>query len=652
MIKFGLLIIALLIVSTITKAQVSEILFDNIFETLSKESNLSIDVESIEFYKQNPINLATASPKDILQLSSFTYHDALRISEYISKHRLLSIGIISDSLNLTTEQELILGACTYIHFNQTDDTKKPTLFYRARNQTYLSDVYGIKENKFQGSSLNLYQRIIFENNSVSAGIVADKDCGERSLADFLSAYASYKQKNYSIIVGDYYLGFGLGNLFWRPMGGRKGADVISPALEMGTGIKPYRSTIENNYFRGVAGDYKFRINDKFGIKTSLWFSSINRSSNIDSAKKIVTSIYTAGYYRTGTEIAKKYNLNEISYGADAQLVSNDLIIGFTAVNINYAYDISSSSSSAFSGKSGALLSAYALYNTANQTIAVELSKDAKDNIALKSSLQGFSKNFDYAFHFRYFPEFYRSPYGTNFGEFSYPANETGLYSAFNWKISQVLVERFYLDLYKSNGPTYYVPSIVRGIDMFSESEFKVNADNKLIFRLHGEAKTDAVRIPDSEDYIFFTGKDFSVRGDWIKEFNGNFNFRLRLEGCKIFYEDTKPDELGWGSFLEFNWIPSLFLKISPRIAYFSTDSYSSAVWFFEYALPGLMSTQALYGKGIRGLINVKVSPLRNLNINIRYSITYKPEEVSLGSSYLEILDNKDQRVYLQLDYSY
>ncbi len=650
--KIGILILALLIVSTITKAQLPEILFDNIFEALSKESNFSLDIDAIEYYKQNPINLATATPKDLLQLPNFTYHDAIGICDFVKFHKILSIGIISDSLNLSTEQELILGACTFIKFESFIQQKKPNLFYRARNQMYLSDVYGIKEKKFEGSSLNLYQRLIYDKDGFSAGALGDKDAGEISIIDFFSAYLSYKKDNYSVIVGDYYMGFGMGNLFWRPMGGRKGADVISPALEMGSGIKPYRSTIDDNYFRGVAGEYKFKLNDKFGIKSTLWFSSINRSSNIDTIDKIATSIYTAGYFRTATEIKKRNNLNEKSFGTDVQLVSKNVLIGFTAFNINYAYDIASGSSSAFSGKSGTLLSAYGMLNISHQTMAVEITKDAKDNIALKSSLQGFAKNFDYAFHFRYFPEFYRSPYGYNFGEFSYPANETGLYSAFKWKISQIFTNRFYIDLYKSNGPTYYVPAIVSGVDVFSESEFKLNTDNKLTFRIQGEAKTDATRIPDTEDYIFFTGKDFSARAEWMKEFSHQFNTRIRIEGCKVYYNGVKLDEQGWGSFIEFNWRPNKFFKVSPRIAYFSTDSYSSAIWFFEYALPGYMTTQALYGKGIRGLINLTITPIKNLNISIRYSITYKPDEDSLGSSYLKILDNRDQRLYMQLDFTY
>lgn len=650
--KIGFLIIAILIVSTISGAQVSEILFDNIFEELSKESNLSLDVESIEFYKQNPINLAIATPKEILQIPSFTYHDALRICNFISTHSILSIGIISDSLNLSTEQELILGACTYIDFQKISEPKKLGLLYRARNQIYLSDVYGIQENKFEGNSLNLYQRLIYDNDIVSAGIVMDKDCGEKYLYDFFSAYASYKQSNYSIIVGDYYLGLGLGSLFWRAMGSRKGANVISPALELGTGIKPYRSTIDNNFFRGVTAEYKFRLNNELGLKTTVWFSSINRSSNIDTAEKVVTSIYTAGYFRTETEIAKKNNLNEKLYGTDVQLVSDNLIIGFTAANIDYAYDIQSSSSTAFVGKYGTLLSAYAMMNTSNHTAGIEISKDGCDNIALKSSLQGFSMNVDYALHFRYFPEFYRSAYGTNFGEFSYPANETGLYAGLDWKISPILIERLYIDLYKSNGRTYFVPGIVRGIDIFSESEVKLNSSNKLLVRLRGEVKTDAERIPDTQIYNFFFRKESSLRLEWIKEFSSYLNTRIRLEACKNFYEGVKEDETGWGSFIEFNWIPNSFIKISPRIAYFSTDSYDSAVWFFEYALPGLMSTQALYGEGIRGLLNLRLTPIKNLNINIRYSITYKPEELSLGSSYLKILDNKDQRLYLQLDFAY
>ena len=52
---------------------------------------------------------------------------------------------------------------------------------------------------------------------------------------------------------------------------------------------------------------------------------------------------------------------------------------------------------------------------------------------------------------------------------------------------------------------------------------------------------------------------------------------------------------------------------------------------------------------MRYYISMKAKILDNIVVNLRYSLTYKPDETELGSGYLQILDNKDSRIYLQLD---
>ena len=96
-------------------------------------------------------------------------------------------------------------------------------------------------------------------------------------------------------------------------------------------------------------------------------------------------------------------------------------------------------------------------------------------------------------------------------------------------------------------------------------------------------------------------------------------------------------------------MPNDYLKIGARATLFQTDSYNSSVWQFEYAMPGFMSTTALYGAGSRFYIYSNIHIMNEISLIARYSITSKNQTKSISTGYNEILDNSNQVLSFQLD---
>jgi hypothetical protein len=168
------------------------------------------------------------------------------------------------------------------------------------------------------------------------------------------------------------------------------------------------------------------------------------------------------------------------------------------------------------------------------------------------------------------------------------------------------------------------------------------------FRLRYEDKTDNYKNEELQFENIYQKIRLSSRFEYRTEINKNFVLRFRIEGVRVELEESDY-EVGYAGFGEFNWNISKVLKFGSRLAYFSTDSFDSAIWLFEYAMPGYMTTNALYGEGIRSFIYLKLTPLELIDIWVRYTYTTKNNVESMGSGWNEIDGNQDGRLYFQID---
>jgi len=620
---------------------------EEVLELFAIEYDLTIQIDQIEALIQKPIDLRTASIDDLLLIPGISPGIAENIVSNMKKNEYKSIIELSDEMNISDEMLYILSLCTYIS-EEKKRARKHYFYARGRSISRLSEIDGFERDKFKGDKLSLYQRYNLYYDGISSGILVDKDEGEKKLNDFMSGFLALEYFNSKLIVGDYSLEIGMGNLFWKSFGSRKGSDVISPALQWGSAIKPYRSSIDADFFRGAAYENNIPISTNNSIKARAWYSNIDRAGTL-TEDNIITSIYKQGYFRTETEINKRNAVNEQCFGGSMDWQSKYFTIGATVARIEYDKGLQTTSKSNFNGKDGFLKTVYFISNIKDISLGSEISQDAHNNTGLKIGTQLVKNDYMLAAGFRSYDADFRSPFGYNFGEQSYPSNETGLYFAGTWKKYKTFNVSTYVDFYKSKQQTYYVPFGLRGIDLFSEIWWKPYRKTEMRLRLRYEDKSNSYTDYTLKQKLTYQKIKQAIRLDIRHNVSTRIYLRLRGEANAVLYEKGFDDEVGYMTFFEMGWQPIKFLKIGGRFTIFSTDSYESAIWQYEYAMPGYMTTVPLYGNGTRAYLFLKTAPINSIILTLRATYTRKNNVETLGSGYLETLNNKDIRAYVQLD---
>lgn len=614
---------------------------ENFFETSDENAYNNSQIEAVEYFRDNPINLSTATPDELIRLKVISLSQALIIYRFVNSHPEFQYSMITDSLNFSPEIENILENCTYLKKKFSKRNNFINIRSRYKHNFYETD--GLKENKFLGNGLDLNNRIYSEFNNINTGILADKNPGEEKFYDMTSAYIQYTKKDFGVILGDYNLDFANGSLFSSSFGKRKGANSTTDIIFMGNGSSANRSSIENSIFRGVSANGNiFSTIGKFNITG--FYSNINRSATVNE-NNTVTSIYQSGLYRTENEISKKNKVNEQIAGLNLQLDKEFLKFGITSYYLEYDKTVNSTAQSIYSGKSGLFSSSYIYYFKNDFLYTAEVGIDPNQNYLINSAFEYSYARHKIAMNYRYIKPDYRSGYGNMLCESSYLANETGLYSGYSYFRNNFNIN-LYADLYETFQCTYFIPAPMKGLDLYSELLYKISSKEILLIRLKSENKSDSYKneILNAKEVSQMT--KYYLRFDYTNSLSKQFTIRYRLE--TTYNQSDFDNEKGYLTFFELKFNKKIF-NINTRITYFDTDSYDSSIWLFEYAVPGYLSTMAMYGQGVRLTISSKINIGKNISLNIRYAALMKNNTDHLGSGYDEIQSNIKNDLILQLN---
>lgn len=304
----------------------------------------------------------------------------------------------------------------------------------------------------------------------------------------------------------------------------------------------------------------------------------------------------------------------------------------------------------FAGKQGFYASIFSTFNIGKVNASGEISIDNNSNIGLKLGSVFRSKEFDFSLHFRSFEEMFRSPFGSIFGEFSYPANELGIYTGFLWKGNKSFKAKAYLDWFHSYAPTYTIDTNVIGFEIFTQFDMLLSKKTNFYTRLYLKNKTKKNKT--KKVTKFFQGEKIGIRAEASHNFSKKLNIRMRAETVYLDNKSITDNEFGAAFFIEGTWKIARFLRLQARTSCFSTDSYSSAIWQYEYYYPGYSYTPALYKDGTRAYLTLQIIPSDYFKIYLRYVNYYKFDVESLGSSYEKINGNCQNRFYLQCDFKF
>jgi hypothetical protein len=691
---------------------------EELLEFIARDNSISPQFDLIEHYVQQPLLLRTAQPQDLTALSGLPMKTARAICAYARTHPQASFDELGRELRLSAEQLALLKFCTRIgdgSYMGNNSTKEAVLKrqagtsnvrsnsqktltgearneaknearseannaprsdfrYRVRAASYLVQPKGFTNGAFQGDGLALYQRLQYSFGSHAASVTVQKDAGERSIADFVTGFASTAfgstAASVRVVAGDFLVFSGMGTLLWSAFGARKGADVIAPAAQTDFGVKPYRSVIEQQFFRGVAAQGIFALSNQAALSVMAWASSLGRAATVDTVRDVATSLDFDGYFRTTSEIAKRNALQERSAGAGVELrlqadapnargalsalgsAAPVIAVGGTAHVLDYSLPVVSRSLQSFFGQQGVFASLHASASAGASFFAAEVARDGAGNLGGRLGLQTHTPLYEAALAFRSFPAAFRAPFGYNFGESSRPTNEQGVYVGGVWKGWERLRVASYLDLYTSVEPTSTVPVPVRGVDVFSEWRFELDRRTAFLGRMSYERKTDATTIridAKTSERVAFGRERAALRLEVSVEPASVLRLRARMEGALVAFENIKPTEGGAMAFVEASWKPLEGLRVTARTSVYRTASFESAIYQFEPHVAGVLANTALYGTGARYLLLAGYEPSAWLAIWLRGEATVKSGVSSLGSGQLEIPGGLDARVTAQME---
>ena len=605
----------------------------------------------------NPININSASVEQLTRIPQLDISDARLIVDHRKKYgKFFSVNELYtvEGLNI----QLIKNISPFVYVPETGfaEGKEPEktetiltqtkLLYRGRFINSLQNNQGFITNKFEGTKPRIYNRLLLKySDNYQAGVIAEKDPGELSYNEFTAGHLAVNDASfiYKAVILDYYLEFGQGLTMWSPYAFPKGPDAIYPVKRVDKISKPFTSSTENNFFRGVTASFKVA-----DFTLSAFYSDNSFDATIDSVTGSITGTPIDGLHRTPNEIAKRKTASEQMLGGRIDYnYQNILRLGVLHYQSRFSNPFQSSSIFDISG-SEFRYSAFA-YDLSFQkfNLAGEFSYDGTSVASINILQLLITDSFTFISSFRNYPSNFFSLHGFAFGERNGATrNEVGIYTGFKWR-TPIGLFNFYYDQFKFPYATFFEPIPSSGNEFLFDYLTKPIHKFELRLRYKYENKDVTQPIENSKQIIDRIKR--TIRAEIYYTISNKIRLRGRFEYSSYDLSATDESESGYLIFQDIRYAPTSGLNLYGRIIFFKTDSFNSAVYEYENNLTGVLTNIPLFYQGIRWYLLIRYRPMRPITLSLKYAETYKPGEKSIGSGDNLIPGNLDNVLALQID---
>ncbi len=642
-------------------------LLESMTDEMEEGEEFSSWLEEMQQLRENPININTAGKEELLRIPFIHEISAAAIVEYRDKtgpfftvYELASVPAIGKELAEKISFFIVTGESTPPPAYDTLYKKRSyhDLLLRGwrtfpNPAGYRSD--GEKPPAYPGSPEKLYVRYRVEiPGSLEAGFTADKDPGEplfrspnKAGFDFLSFHAAIRvnQRIPLLAIGDFTARTGQGLVLWQGFSMGRSSDVMLASKNMSQ-IRPYTSSDENRFFRGVGVTFKGE-NSSLNLMISSKKSDGNLVLGEDSTLQF-SSLQTSGYHRTGSEAEDKKSVRHSVAAVFYTVTAPHLKAGVTALAEMFQYPLVPGhqlyEKFLFAGTKNYNLGIDYRWVTGNFQIYGEGAVSRSGGIAAIQGMEArLHDQLNLSFLFRHFDRDYHATWASAFASNDKANNETGLYAGLKiFPASRVTLSafadwsKFPWLLYTTSGPS-------------SATEWMVRTDVRLSHRLSGyirvKSRTKGSKIHEGNLYLNGTGtrENLRIHGDYV--LSDKLTLRSRAEWSRV----TSPsEETGFMLSQDLAWTPQHhpFASVM-RIAWFNTGSYDTRIYAFENDLLYAFSSSSFFGKGIRTYINVRGSLSSQLDFWFKVAHTTWFDRETISSGYAEVEGRSKTEVKIQ-----
>ncbi len=484
-----------------------------------------------------------------------------------------------------------------------------------------------------GSPVSLRSSIVFvPSPAVTAGMVYDKDPGERMREGFLSGFVELRDLPLAtrIIVGDYLVEAGQGLVLWSSAALRKGMDVVAGVRRSGEGPRAYHSADESHFFRGFALDTGLpRLLVPFDL--TFFLSHRSLAAGVDSSG-MVTGLYEEGLFSSEAALRKRDALQEDVLGCRIGLRgSNRFHGGITYVRAVFDRGFAGGQKWDISVPRVAIGGIDGAATVGPATVFGECAVSGQALALNAGIILEWASTVSVAMLYRDYPADFVSPHANGFGDGGNSANQRGVYFGCDVRALPWLSIRGSLDTWRCPWRTFSnpLPATSSEVSIGCEADLPRVARVTLQFRRRDRENTHAALDHFQRDVReTLTRRQDRVRlGAEVPLGRGVF-VRARLDLGTAGFPVIGTKERGDLVSQEISCPITAHANATLHLAFFDAQSYGTSVFEYERDLPGVYASPALYGKGRRWYLVIRGSIFKSVHLSFKLAATHCDGETS------------------------
>lgn len=649
---------------------------DNLIEILTEQSddeNIHAEwLEELQELSENPLNINRASADDLLRIPFL--NEVLVNNLLVYRKRTGTIFSVYELASVEGFDRRLAGLLSwFVTVESGSEAVKDSGKWKipARQQILMKgwqsfpdpDGYRQVNGKppaFQGSPQKLYMRYQYRKGDLlQVGITADKDPGEEFFRrsnplgfDFYSGHVSLKPsaRMPQLVLGDFSVRAGQGLVISQGFSMGKSADVLQIS-KSASQVRPYTSSGENFFFRGVAGTLEAG-NARIHLFGSAKRSDANLVHDSDGSTTF-TSLQSSGYHRTLTEIDDKNSLRHWVTGGIFTFFAGRLRFGATLLYERFQYPFI---------RGNQLYQKYLFKGSENCNAGVDYrwvkgryqffgegAVSRSGGLAVVQGLEArLHDQISMAMVFRHYDKNYHATWAGSFGEGSSTVNETGFYMGVKaFPVSRLTLSA-YADWFRFPWISYSTSGPASGREVLVQADVRPSRKMNGYIRLKTKVRPD--KSKSEHTYYDVSESRTTSRAHLVYQLSDEFSLKTRLERAGYF---GLSGEKGMLIYQDLGWTPKKSsLTAALRFAWFNTGGYSSRIYTYENDLLYNFSTLAFSGKGIRTYLNLKFSFLNHFDSWLKIAYTAYSDRDTISSGHARIPGHDKTECKLQIRYRF
>ncbi|HBL78133.1 MAG: hypothetical protein A2W90_13685 [Bacteroidetes bacterium GWF2_42_66] len=641
-------------------------LLESLTELLAENSEEELNIEELtetwEYFLENPININDNCSDELQQLEFLTEFQIQGILDYKSKNSLV-LSIYELAVIDGLDRELLQKLEPFIVFGENKIVpathREPRRELLFRTQRIAEEAKGYSdENGYQGTPEKYYLRFKQTGDRLNFGFTAEKDPGEtffrdpnKNGFDYSSLFANYGFKNgkYRIYLGDYLVRSGQGLLAWQGFSSGKSAEVTQ-VYRSNQGIRSYSSADENRFFRGIAGEFRFKNSTLFFFHSE---KKIDANLKEENGETVFTSFQTSGLHRTANEIDDKHSVKENASGLIFSFQKNNFSAGFSGTHAFFdrprkldgqAYQLF-----LFQEKQITNMAVDYKWSLKKLFLFGETAYSFDGGFAnLHGALLKPADRFELSLLYRNFGKKYNSLYGQAFSESSAMNDEQGFYIGAKFLPTAKISLSAYHDFFRYRWLKYQTVSPSTGAETFFQLNYVPSSAVNFHIRYFGERKEEK-----SSEEQLKTNKMTSlqkIRLNLDVQVNDQWSLKSRAEFSGF---EGDENEQGMVFLQDIKYIASrLPVSCQLRFLWFDTDGYNSRLYAYENDLLHNYSVPVLSGKGVRTYLNAKISISEKTDLWFKLARTQYFDQQITGTGLDEIESDRRTEIKFQIRFRF